>query len=77
MASFGRSCEKLAASIATLAEGVNQRLDENHLVDMIVTLKDEEISVGEFEEFTETVRQLRGGKRSSSSSSSGTSTTNV
>ena len=62
MASFGRSMEKFATAVADFAGGVNQRLDENHLVDMLVELKDEEISVDEFKEFTTTIRELRSGK---------------
>lgn len=63
MASFGRSCEKFAGAIANLAEGLNQRLDENHIVDMIVTLNDEDIKVEKFADFTETIQLLRSGKR--------------
>ena len=65
MASFGRSCEKLAGSIADFASGLNQRLDENHMVDMMVTLKDEEISIESFKEFTVAVKELRNKKSNS------------
>lgn len=75
MASFGRSCEKFAGAIASLAEGLNTRLDENHLIDMLVTLNDEEISVSKFQEFTETIHQLRSGKKVNNSTS--TTTTNA
>lgn len=61
MASFGRSCEKLASAVASFAEGVNQRLDENHIVDMMVALHDEEIEVSKFADFTETIQLLRSG----------------
>lgn len=72
MASFGRSCEKFASAIASLAEGLNTRLDENHLIDMLVTLNDEEISVSKFQEFTETIHQLRSGKKVNNSTSTTT-----
>ena len=74
MASFGRSCEKFAGAIASLAEGLNQRLDENHIVDMMVTLNDEEISVGKFAEFTETLQQLRSGRSVKKTSTTSTPT---
>ena len=74
MASFGRSMEKLAGAIADFGEGLNQRLDENHLVDMLIELKDEEVSVSEFEAFTESIQALRKGKRSTSATSSTTAT---
>lgn len=63
MASFGRSCEKTAEAFANLAEGINQRWDENHIVDLLVTLKDEEITVDEFKEFTTVIKDLRNGKK--------------
>lgn len=75
MASFGRSCEKLASAIASFAEGVNQRLDENHLVDMIVELNDEDISISKFTDFTETMQKLRSGKKVNSTSTKSTTTT--
>lgn len=75
MASFGRSCEKLASAIANFAEGVNQRLDENHLVDMIVELNDEDISISKFTDFTETMQALRSGKKVNSTSTKPTTTT--
>lgn len=75
MASFGRSCEKLASAIANFAEGVNQRLDENHLVDMIVELNDEDISISKFTDFTETMQALRSGKKVNSTSTKTTTTT--
>lgn len=65
MASFGRSCEKFAGAVANLADGLNTRLDENHLIDMLVTLNDEDISVSRFSEFTETIQALRKGKAKS------------
>ena len=74
MASFGRSCEKFAGAVASLAEGLNQRLDENHIVDMMVTLNDEEISVGKFTEFTETLQLLRSGKRINKTNPTNTTT---
>lgn len=77
MASFGRSCEKLASAIANFAEGVNQRLDENHLVNMIVELNDEDISISKFTDFTETMQALRCGKKvNNSTSTKSTTTTN-
>lgn len=76
MASFGRSCEKLASAIANFAEGVNQRLDENHLVDMIVELNDEDISISKFTDFTETMQALRSGKgKAKTGATSGTTGT--
>lgn len=75
MASFGRSCEKLASAIANFAEGVNQRLDENHLVDMIVELNDEDISISKFTDFTETMQALRSGKKVNSTSTKPTTGT--
>lgn len=71
MASFGRSCEKTAEAFANFASGINQRLDENHIVDLLVTLKDEEITVDEFQDFTKVIKELRSGK-----SSAKTATTN-
>lgn len=74
MASFGRSMEKLASAIASCAEGINQRLDENHLVDMLVELNDEDISISKFTEFTETMQALRSGKKVNSTSTKSTTT---
>lgn len=65
MASFGRSCEKTAEAVANFVGGVNTRLDENHMVDMMVTLKDEEITVEEFKEFTTVIKELRSKKTNS------------
>lgn len=64
MASFGRSCEKTAEAVANFVGGLNQRLDENHIVDMMISLKDEEISIDEFQEFTTIIKELRNGKSS-------------
>ena len=75
MASFGRSMEKLASAVASFADGVNTRLDENHLVDMLVELTDEDISVNKFLEFTETIQNLRSGK-STAKAKTTTTTTN-
>lgn len=75
MASFGRSMEKLASAIANFADGVNTRLDENHLVDMLVELNDEDIGVGKFLEFTETIQNLRNGKSTAKSKTTTTTST--
>lgn len=75
MASFGRSMEKLASAVANFADGLNTRLDENHLVNMIVELNDEDISIGKFTEFTETMQALRSGKKVNSTSTKSTTTT--
>lgn len=74
MASFGRSMEKLASAVANFADGLNTRLDENHLVDMLVELNDEDISVSKFLEFTETIQSLRNGKSTAKSKSTTTTT---
>lgn len=62
MSSIGRSCEKTAEAVANFVGGVNTRLDENHIVDMMINLKDENISVEEFREFTGVVKELRSKK---------------
>ena len=75
MASFGRSMEMLASAVANFADGLNTRLDENHLVDMLVELNDEDISVSKFLEFTETIQSLRNGKSTAKSKSTTTTPT--
>ena len=72
MASFGRSCEKTAEAVANFVGGVNQRLDENHIVDMMINLKDEEITVEDFQEFTKVIKELRSGKKNNNSSTATT-----
>lgn len=74
MSSIGRSCEHGVEGIVNFINGINQRLDENHLIDMLVTLHDEEISVSKFQEFTETIHQLRSGKKVNNSTSTTTTT---
>ena len=74
MSSIGRSCERGVEGIVNFIDGINQRLDENHLIDMIVTLKDEEVSVDEFQEFTTVIKGLRSGKSAKSAKATTTAT---
>ena len=74
MSSIGRSCERGVEGIVNFIDGINQRLDENHIVDMIINLKDEEITVDEFQDFTKVVKELRSGKSAKSAKATTTAT---
>lgn len=74
MSSIGRSCERGVEGIVNFIDGINQRLDENHIVDMIINLKDEEITVDEFQDFTKVVKELRSGKSTAKAKSTTTVT---